>query len=640
MAAPQPSARVLVVEDERIIAKGVEKQLKGLGYTVVGSAGTGADAIRMATDLRPDLILMDVNLGTEPDGIGAAEVIRGARDVPIIFLTAHSDGETIDRAKRVGPFGYLLKPYEDVELKVAIEIALYKHQTDCRVRENEQWLAATLGSIGDGVIATDEHGRVRFMNALAEQLTGWSEADAAGRDVRGVFRIENERTREPVPNPIFEALRTGASASLASDTVLVARDGTERPVDDTAAPIRDALGAVSGAVLVFRDVSERRRLEGHLRQAQKMEAVGRLAGGIAHDFNNIMTVITGFSDLLLDPACPADERTGFLENIRDAGQRAAGLTQQIMAFSRKQMLVPAVLNLNAVVRDAGALVKRLIGEHIEFVVAPAPDLLSVKVDPSQIGQVLLNLAANARDAMPVGGRLLIATANADLGPEVTAANPDVPAGRYVRLSVCDTGTGMPPEVLAQVFEPFFTTKGLGHGTGLGLATVHGIVKQSGGHIEVTSAPGAGTEVRVYLPAVAEPATTNSNTPSALPRGTETVLVVEDEVLVRRMTRRVLLGSGYTVLEAANGPDAVRAAEAHGAPIDLLVTDLVMPHQTGNELAEQLLARGLVRRVLFMSGYTEDEVARHGIRTAAVDFVAKPFAVADFAKKVREVLDRP
>ena len=372
-----------------------------------------------------------------------------------------------------------------------------------------------------------------------------------------------------------------------------------------------------------------------------MEAVGRLAGGIAHDFNNIMTVITGFSELLLDPECPADERAGFVRNIRDAGQRAAALTQQIMAFSRKQMLVPAVLNLNAVVRDTGTMVKRLVGAGVDFVVSPAPDLLPVRADPTQLGQVLLNLAANARDAMPNGGRLLIATANADLGPEVAAQHEDVPPGRYVRLSVRDTGVGMTPEVLAQVFEPFFTTKPLGHGTGLGLATVHGIVKQSGGHIEVTSAPGAGTEVRVYLPAVAEPVPPPPPVPpSAVPRGTETVLVVEDEDLVRRMMRRVLESCGYAVVEAANGSDAARAAEAHRGPIHLLITDLMMPHQTGSELAERLLARGLVRRALFVSGYTDDEVACHGIETATADFIAKPFAVADFAKKVREVLDRP
>ncbi len=635
MSAPA----VLVVEDERIIAKGIEKQLKGLGYAVAGTASTGADAIRLADERRPDLILMDVNLGGEPDGIGAAEAIRAARDVPVVFLTAHSDGETLDRAKRSGPFGYVLKPYEDTELKVAIELALYKHQADRRVRENEAWLAATLASIGDAVIATDAAGRVRFLNALAERLTGWPDAEAAGRDTRAVFRIVNERTRAEVPAPIFEALRTGASATLPADTLLIARDGSELPIDDSAAPIRDATGAVSGAVMVFRDVTERRRLEAHLRQAQKMEAVGRLAGGIAHDFNNIMTVITGFSELLLDPECPADERDAFLRNIRAAGQRAAGLTQQIMAFSRQQVLMPAVLNLNAVLRDTAALVQRLVGARIELELAPAPDLLPIKADPTQLGQVLLNLAANARDAMPDGGRLLFATANADLGPEVARDHPDVKPGRYARLSVRDSGTGMTPEVLARAFEPFFTTKPVGAGTGLGLATVHGIVKQSGGHIELTSAPGTGTEFRVYLPVAAEPVPAPPGAAAPAPRGTETVLLVEDEELVRRMTRRILLGSGYAVLEAASGPDALRTAAAHGGPIHLLVTDLVMPYQPGGELAQLLVTRGLVRRVLFTSGYSEEEVARHGIETAVADFIAKPFAVADFVKKVREVLDR-
>jgi nitrogen-specific signal transduction histidine kinase len=388
--------------------------------------------------------------------------------------------------------------------------------------------------------------------------------------------------------------------------------------------------------MVFRDVTERRRLEAHLRQAQKIEAIGRLAGGIAHDFNNIMTVITGFSDLLLDADTPVEERAAFLEGIREAGQRAAGLTRQLMAFGRKQMLVPTVLDLNTVVRDTGAMVKRLIGAHIEFVVAPGTDLCAVKADLAQLVQVLLNLVANARDAMPTGGRLEVRTANADLDPDPTR-DPDVKPGRYALLCVRDTGTGMTPEVLSQAFEPFFTTKAVGAGTGLGLASVYGIVKQSGGHIEVSSAPGAGTDFRVYLPAVADPVPPPP--PGALPRGTETVLLAEDEDLVRRMARRVLLGCGYTVLEAANGPDAERAAGAHGAPVDLLITDLVMPGQSGGELAERLLALGLVRRVLFMSGYTQDEAARHGIATAAVNFIAKPFAVADFAQKVRDVLDR-
>ena len=496
-------ATILVVEDERIIAKSLAKQLKALGYVVAGSASTGEEAVQMAVELRPNLILMDINLGSGIDGVEASGLIRKQVDVSVVFLTAHSDEATLQRAKLTEPHGYVLKPYEDIDLRTAIEMGLYKHKMDRRLRENEQWLAATLGSIGDGVIATDEQGRVRFMNALAEQMTGWTGADALGTGVAEVFHIVEEKSRRPVLNPALDALQKGEPVTLAPDTILIDRAGGECPIDGSAAPIRDVNGNVSGAVLVFRDITERRRLEDHLRQAQKMEAIGRFAGGIAHDFNNIMTIIMGFSELLLDEEQPATGRRDAAQNIYDAGKRADDLTQQIMAFSRKQMLVPCVLNLNTVVRDMGAMVKRLIGSNIEFVTEPAPDLGQVKTDPTQMGQVILNLAANARDAMRKGGRLVIATANAELGEETAQQHPDVKPGRYAVLSVTDTGIGMPPDVLAHVFEPFFTTKGVGEGTGLGLATVYGIVKQSGGHVEASSEVGVGTMLRVYLPLIEE-----------------------------------------------------------------------------------------------------------------------------------------
>ncbi|QJW96566.1 ATP-binding response regulator [Frigoriglobus tundricola] len=498
-------ATVLIVEDERIIAKGLEKRLKGLGYAVAGSVATGADAVRAAVELRPDIVLMDINLGTGMDGIEAAGLVRARARVPVVFLTAFSDDATIQRAKLTEPFGYVLKPYEDKDLQTAIEIGLYKHRADRRVAENEQWLAATLGSIGDGVIATDERGRVRFLNALAEHLTGWAQAEALGRDVGEVFRVVAEADRGPVPNPALEALAHGRPTALAAGAVLIDRAGGERPVDDSAAPIRDAAGNVSGAVLVFRDVTERRRLEAHLRQAQKMEAVGRLAGGIAHDFNNIMTVITGFSEVLRNDDLPAEQRHEFLSHIAAAGEQAAALTRQIMAFSRKQMLVPCVLDLNVVVRRMEAMIERLVGSDVVLATDLAPDLGAVNADPTQVAQVLLNLAANARDAMPKpgGGRLTIATANVDFA-RPPAAHPGLVPGRYAALSVTDTGAGMPPDVLAQVFEPFFTTKEFGQGTGLGLATVYGIVTQSGGHIDAASAPGRGTTFRVLLPVCAAP----------------------------------------------------------------------------------------------------------------------------------------
>ena len=632
---------ILIVEDEKIIAKGIEKRLKSLGYTVAGMAATGEEALEKIGALRPDLLLMDINLGAGMDGVAAAEIVRVRFDLPVVFLTAFSDDATLQRAKLTEPFGYILKPYEDQDLRTAIEIGLYKHRMDRRVRENEQWLAATLGSIGDGVIAIDGRGCVRFLNALAERLTGWPAADAAGRNVTEMFRIVEEKSRETVRNPALDALRTGESTELAPNTLLIDRAGGERPIDDSAAPIRGVDGTVAGAVLVFRDITERRRLEDHLRQAQKMEAIGRLAGGIAHDFNNIITIISGFCEFLLSGDYPEASRGQFVRNIRDASDRAASLTQQIMAFSRKQLLVPRVLDLNTVVAEMGALVKRLIGSNIEFVTELAPDLAPVKADPTQIGQVFLNLAANARDAMPKGGRLVVTTSNVVLDESTTRDYPDVAPGRYALLAIADNGVGMGEAVLAHIFEPFFTTKAVGRGTGLGLATVYGIVKQSGGHVAVASRPGEGTLFRIYLPTVeaaAAPAATPDRAPTK--RGDETILLVEDEDTVREMMKLVLKSNGYEVLEAEDGAVALEIARAHPGTIHLLMTDLMMPRLSGRELADRLVAEKRVGRVLFMSGYTEDVLARQDVASSSADFLHKPFTLDGLTAKIREVLDRP
>ena len=633
-------ASVLVVEDERIVALGIEKRLVALGYAVVGRAATGEDAILMAADLRPDVVLMDINLGAGIDGVAAADAIRKAQDTPVVFLTAHSDEATLGRARLTLPFGYVVKPYDDTDLHIALQIGLERHRADRRIRENEQWLAATLGSIGDGVIATDEQGRVRFLNGVASQLTGWSPLDAVGADVTAVFNAVSERTREAVPNPVREAISTGRSAELARNTALIARDGSERPIDDSAAPIRDSSGRVSGGVLVFRDITERRRLEEHLRQAQKMEAVGRLAGGIAHDFNNIMTVMMGFSEMLLADRVPPGEVKSTLHHIHDAGKRATLLTRQILAFSRKQTLMPAVLSLNAVVRDMAEMVRRLIGSDVEFSTEPGEDLAHAEVDPTQVGQIILNMAANARDAMPDGGRFVIATGNATLGPEVARLFPDVKPGKYAMMSFADTGCGMPPEVAARAFEPFFTTKETGQGTGLGLASVHGIVKQSGGHVEVESAVGKGTTFRAYFPAVAPPAGRGAGAAAYRgARGTETVLLVEDDEIVRGLARTVLAGAGYTVLEAMTGAAGLVVAARHAGRIHLLMTDLVMPGMKGTALADRLRATRPETRVLFVSGYNEESVALRGLDVSAVNFLQKPFSIDGLLTAVRVALDR-
>jgi PAS domain S-box-containing protein len=634
---------IFLVEDEKIIAKGIEKQLKGLGYAVAGAASTGVEAIERAVLCQPDMVLMDINLGSGIDGVEAARQIRARIDVPVIYLTAHSDTATLQRAKLTEPFGYVLKPYEDKDLQTAIEIGLYRHKMERRLRENEQWLAATLASIGDGLTATDELGRVRLMNTLAERLTGWAHADARNRDVNEVLPLVDEASRQPLPNPALEALTKGVPVNLTS-TLLIDKTGVERPVDSSAAPIQDVNGKVAGSVIVFRDVTDRRRREEQLRQAQKMEAIGRLASGIAHNFNNIMTVISGFSELLLADGISALDRQMFARNIHEASKRAATLTQQISTFAGRPALAPCPFNLNAVVRDLVGMVKWLLGPNIELVIETASDFGAVTADPTQIGQALLNLATNARDAMPNGGRLVVATALAQREHDTTTHAEN----RYAMLSVTDTGCGMSAEVLPHIFEPFFTTRELGKGTGLGLATVYGIVTQNGGHIDVSSKVGLGTTFRIYLPLLPAPAApAASPDPRMLVQGHETILLLEDEDMVRQMTRTVLQQDGYMVLDASNDADALALFQAHQDKIHLLLTDLTSPRLSGRRIAQQFQGHKADLRVIFMSAFTEDVTVQDGVASIhfgsatrpTVEFLPKPFSPAALKQKVRDVLDR-
>jgi two-component system, cell cycle sensor histidine kinase and response regulator CckA len=406
-------------------------------------------------------------------------------------------------------------------------------------------------------------------------------------------------------------------------------------------PMRDGSGQIQGAICMALDVTERKRLEEQFRQAQKMEAVGRLAGGIAHDFNNLLMVIQGYADLLAERIPAGDSLRRNAEQIQVAAQRAAGLTQQLLAFSRKQILAPKVLNINSVVVDMEKMLRRVIGEDIELQTSSVPDLWLIKADRSQIEQVVMNLAVNARDAMPKGGRLTIETANVEFDDAVSHPNTAIPAGKYVMLAVTDNGCGMDEKTKAHIFEPFFTTKEKGKGTGLGLATVYGVVKQSGGFVWVYSEEGHGTTFKIYLPRIEDAVSLAGREPSVgsrnLPKGSEVVLLVEDEAGVRDLAREYLQMSGYTVIVAEDGHTALELAAMHAGQIHLLMTDVVMPGIGGHELAERVMKLRPEIKVLYMSGYTDQAVTQHGVLGQDAALLQKPFTLAALASKLREIL---
>ena len=435
------------------------------------------------------------------------------------------------------------------------------------------------------------------------------------------------------------ALTRQANGAYDEEYRIIRPDHTVRWIRDRAFPVRDAAGRVIRIVGLAEDITERRQLELQLRQAQKMEAIGHLAGGVAHDFNNLIAIISGYSELLAMELPPEDSRRDFVHEIARAGERGAALTRQLLAFSRQQVLEPRVLDLNAVVTEAEKMLPRLIGEDVRLITTLAPDLSRVRADLGQLNQVILNLAVNARDAMPQGGQLLIETREIELHSGYAQARSELRPGRYVVLAVSDTGCGMTPEVPARAFEPFFPTKGEGKGTGLGLSVVHGIVKQSGGHVSVDSFPGVGTTFKIYLPALeGSAAGASAGVPAPPPQGHgEVILVVEDEEAVRTLTVLMLETLGYRVLEAANGQEALRLVTGSREAVELLLTDVVMPGLSGRELAEALRRRHPDLKVLFQSGYTGEVVARHGLLQADVALLQKPLTLDALAKKVREVL---
>ncbi|MBT4504152.1 MAG: response regulator [Gemmatimonadetes bacterium] len=549
-------ANILVVEDESIVGLDIKSRLQRLGHQVPDVVASGEQAIIQAEALLPELILMDIMLQGEMNGLEAADIIRERLDIPVIFLTAYSDESTLERAKEAGPYGYVLKPFKDRELYTTIELGLVKHQNERRLRQAHDQL------------------ETRIQERTAE-----------------LARVNEELRRE-----IEERKRAA---------------------------------------------EEKDRLAEQLRQSQKMEALGRLAAGVAHDFNNMLTIINGYSELVL--ACMGEEDSLYadVKAVKEAGERATVLTGQLLAFGRRQLLDSQVLDLNREVTKTLQMFQRLIGEDIEL----RADLQSsepyVETDPGQFDQVLVNLVINARDSMSRGGRIDIETADVEFAAADIRSRVDIGPGSYVRLRVRDTGCGMNEDILSRVFEPFFTTKSKDKGTGLGLSVVYGIVEQSGGHIEVTSEADVGTTVEIFLPRAEGRPEKLMPMPEQTAVGSlkESILLVEDEDVVRELANRILCDCGYRVLEARKGEEALMLAELHDGPIHLLLTDVVMPEMSGRQLAENLIPLRPDMKILYMSGYTDDTILRYGIQAGDVDFLQKPFAPKALVTKVRQVLNQ-
>jgi PAS domain S-box-containing protein len=506
------------------------------------------------------------------------------------------------------------------------------------LQESGKLVAALLESASQAILAVDGMGSLVLANPKAEEIFGYSRVELLSSPMELLLPLAQREAHAHQRGEFFRHPRA-RPMGIGMDLMARRKDGSEFPVEVSLSYVKSE-GQVF-AIAFVNDISQRKHLEEQLLQPQKMDAVGRLAGGVAHDFNNMLTVIAGYNRMILDELSPVDPLRECAEEIVRAAERATALTGQLLALSRRQVIQPRIMNANAVVAQTEKMLRRLIGEDIELLLRLDPEISHIKADPSHIEQAIVNLVVNARDAMPRGGRITIETANVILDETYARSHVGVRPGPFVMLAVSDTGCGMDAASRRRIFEPFFTTKDRSKGTGLGLATVYGTVKQVGGDIWVYSEPGRGTTLKMYFPAFAEtsgtPAVTKPEPPTEV--GTGTILLVEDEKAVRDLTVRMLQRLGYNVLVAASGSEAIEIAGSYPDPISILLTDVVMPNMSGRQVADQLLSARPGLKVLYLSGYTDTTVIHHGVPETGVDFLPKPFSRDVLAKKMREILAR-
>jgi PAS domain S-box-containing protein len=635
--------RILIVEDETIVAMDLATTLRRLGYEVVAMVGTGAAAIEHATSLKPDLILMDIRIRGPMDGIETASKIHQQRPTPIVFLTAHGDADTVERSKAASPYGYLVKPFEERMLHRVLEIALSRAAAETAARDqtldalwkSEERFRLLVQSVRDyALFLLDKEGRIVSWNTGAEKITGFTEEDVLGKSVT-MLRPAEQNGEENLARLLQDVLTQGGAEW---DETGIRKDGTRYIPHVYCTPMFDRNRELLGFVSVTRDMTEQRNLEAQLVQTQRLESLGQLAGGIAHDFNNMLMVIFARCDILLRTAKSEKDRQ-FIRDIRSAAMKNRDLTQQLLAAARQQVLEPQVVNLNSVIRSALQLLGPTLGEHIAIDEQLDERLWNVHADPGKLHQVLLNLAINARDAMPNGGRLTIETRNVQVDASYARQHIGLREGSYILLAVTDTGTGIAVAIRDRIYDPFFTTKDPGHGTGLGLAVVRGIVEQTGGRTWVYSEEGRGTTFKIFLPRHALEGSVPQEPDESRPeRGTETILLVEDEELLRAVVREELEEHGYRVLEVRHGAEALSLSESLEERIDLLLTDVIMPGMTGSDLAARIGATRPDTKIIFMSGYTNQAILNHTALPASVRYLEKPIPASLLLRTIRAVLD--
>jgi len=664
--------KILAVDDKKDNLTALSALLNALipGCNVI-TAQSGAEALEKAKTESPDTILLDIKMPVM-DGYEVCNRLKydeTTKHIPVIMISAiKTESEDLVKGLETGADAYLAKPIDEYVLIAQVKTALRIKKAEDHLRRQKDLLESTvqdrtaellrtneqlkheinnrinaekkyrmlIETMNEGLFLMDENFLITFANNRLFEILGYLKEKIIGMSVHNFLNVRNQR----IFDEQMELHKKGDHTVY--ELIFIRKDGQKIPVIVSPSPIIDADGQFKGSLAVITNISERKQLETQLHQAQKMEAIGKLAGGIAHDFNNILTTIIGNAELALMDVIKDESLRKEIEEIKKAGEKAASLTRQLLAFSRKQIVQPEILDINESLIDIEKMLGRLIGEDVELLTIQASELWQVEIDPGQIEQMIMNLAVNARDAMPKGGKLTVGTANADLDKNYFRERDihEETAGHYVMLSVSDTGSGMDKETREHIFEPFFTTKEVGKGTGLGLSTVYGIVKQNNGFIWVYSEPGQGSTFKIYLPKVkpdAEPEEKEQSLVDDL-SGSETVLIVEDNDSLRNFAQKILYIYGYSTLNAKNGEDALRVCKEHNGQIDLMITDVVMPKMGGREAAERLQPLYPRMKVIYMSGYTDNAIVRHGVLEPGLNFLEKPFTPEGLARKVRKALE--